>query len=560
MRKIWTLGAMGASLAALLAAGGCYDFDQARKDCVEQGRCEPEGVGPDTDAGTDGGTDAGTDAGLCQPRPGVDLPDDGFDDSNCDGVDGEASEGFFVNPNGGNDSNAGTRQAPLSTLREALARLQMMRDADGGGPVRVYLAGGAYNETGLELKVAASLHGGYVPGAERWNRDAGSPALLNGGTVGFTVQGVPDAGIVMEYMHVRSADAGQSGEPSIAMRVLGSSDVRLRYVTLEAGLGAPGLDGAQGETGAIGRDGGSGTNASGSTAGNSGSGSSGTCAGAGGNGGGGVYRGDGENGGTGASDTPGGQGGSSGTVDCSAGTACTCVSGTGDAGAPGNDGGTGTQGAAGGGQGELRDGGWFATQQGGDGGTGRPGASGGGGGGGGSCRVSIVDVAASGGGGGGGAGGCGGTGGTGGGGGGASIALLLFSSQVSVEDGSRLVTSGGGTGGRGGNGGPGGSGGVGGGGGGNDTVVRTAGDGTQYVTTSGRGGRGGNGGNGGNGGAGGGGGGGPSVGIWCAPGAGVTLADGVTITPGGGGAGGASTGLPGDTGVSQPIIGCPTNP
>ncbi|MFP2934602.1 hypothetical protein ACLESO_57740, partial [Pyxidicoccus sp. 3LG] len=241
MRKTWTLGATGAALAAVFAAGGCYDFDGAQQRCVSEGRCEEEGGGPGTDAG-------------CTPVPDVvDLPDDAFADTDCDGVDGQADAGLFVDPATGDDeARAGTRERPLRTLGRAL---EILREADAG-PTRLYLAGGAYDEAGLVLDVPASLHGGYTGSSGGWQRAQPNLAHLDGGTVGLTVRNLPDSGLVVEYVHVHSTDAVEPGGPSIALRVVGSSDVVLRHVILEAGRGGDGTQGGEGAPGTFGADGG----------------------------------------------------------------------------------------------------------------------------------------------------------------------------------------------------------------------------------------------------------------------------------------------------------------
>lgn len=62
----------------------------------------PSGPTVSNDAGTNGhGDDGGptppppVDAG-CVAQPGVDLPDDDFTDSNCDGIDGDRTQAIFV--------------------------------------------------------------------------------------------------------------------------------------------------------------------------------------------------------------------------------------------------------------------------------------------------------------------------------------------------------------------------------------------------------------------------------------------------------------------------------
>ncbi len=572
MRKIWTLGA---TLSVLLTASGCYDFDAAEERCKDAGRCvsgeDGEDAGPD--AGVDSGTDAGEDAGPCTITSDVDLPDDQFLDENCDGVDGQADAGLFVDPAAGRDDpGRGSREAPLKTLARAL---ELLREADGGGPNRVYLAGGFYDEAGLVLDVPASLHGGYVPGTTRWTRRADNLARVDGGPVGFTVQNVRDAGIVLEYVYVRSANGAQPGDPSIAMRVLGSSGVDLRHAVLEAGLGATGAAGSPGDAGPQGATGANGGDAGVGTAEQGGGGAGGTVVCFDG------FRPDGGSGRLGAAPdsngrdgftgwlmTPGGRGGDAGiqTQPCDeARRTCYCTGLNGLEGASGVDGGAGGPGRPGSGLGELFAGTWRSNQRGANGDLGQPGNGGGGGGSGGGCILDDENApsAAGGGSGGGGSGGCGGQGGEGGGGGGASIALLLIDSQVAVKDATELRTQGGGNGGSGGNGGPGSAGGLGGAGGlrgARFTAATVPGVTYAYDVLGGNGGRGGNGGSGGNGGAGGGGGGGPSVGVWCGPDAGVILQDGgVSYALGSGGTGGPSAGTSGDAGVVAPTIDCPTN-
>ena len=559
-------------VAAGVVIGGlsaCVDFDAEEQEwCLRNPeRCGEEGVdaGQGTDAGQ--GADAGSDAG-CTPTTAVDLPDDRFQDTDCDGVDGQADAGLFIDPASGSDTTGrGTREAPLATLGQAL---RLLREADGGRPVRLYLAAGAYNEAGLMLDVPASLHGGYTGSAGGWQRNDAGLALLNGGTVGLTVRDLRDAGIVLEYVNVRSANGMAPSEPSIALRVLSSSGVELRHAVLEAGLGAPGADGGAGTQGADGPVGGNGDPATGTAPGNAGTAAMRSCAGsnrAGGNGAGGVVRAPGNPGAPGQPDAGGGDGGAATTsADCDPNSGvCQCNGRAGGPGFPGVFGAEGPPGFAGTGVGMLDVAAWTwrPSQDGRDGEVGLPGEGGGGGGSGGTCTSSSVTFvpAASGSGGAGGGGGCGGTGGKGGGAGGASIALLVGNAQVTVSGGTELHTLGGGPGGNGGPGGAGGQGGRGGDGGTGSTVSGQIATST-YVTTGGRGGSGGRGGNGGNGGAGGGGGGGPSVGVWCGGDrAGVVLADGgVTFTLGLGGVGGASPGNSGDTGVQERMIGCAASP
>ncbi|NVJ28795.1 hypothetical protein HUW62_47150, partial [Myxococcus sp. AM011] len=424
MRNTWTLGAMGAALAAVLAAGGCYDFDAAQKRCREEGRCEQQVI---------------PDAGCIPTSTSEDSPDDAFADSDCDGVDGRASSGLFVDPENGDDtSGTGTRDAPLRTVGQALARL---RQWDGGVPTRLYLAGGTYAEGELVLDVPVSLHGGYSGRDGGWGRASGLVAVLdNGGATGLTVQGVTDAGIVLEYLRIRSADAVEPGQASVALRVLDSSGVRLRHTVLEAGRGGTGAEGTPGDTGTPGPIGMDGQPPGGDPPVFLGVGGTGgvntACPGpdgrSGGRGADGVSRSAGMDGGAGqpaptsGATVPGGAGGRAGSrVDstCPPGAACTCTGENGSHGDPGTQGDAGSAGSPGGaslGTFSEQTHTWSpgAEQQGGMGEPGEPGSGGGGGGSGSSCDLTSrpsTPVAASGGGGGGGAGGCGGLAGRGGG-------------------------------------------------------------------------------------------------------------------------------------------------
>ncbi|MCP3105521.1 hypothetical protein LZ198_42415 [Myxococcus sp. K15C18031901] len=564
MRKTWTLGAVGATLAAVLIAGGCFDFDAAQKRCQAEGRCEPEDGGPPPDGG-------------CIPRSSEDPPDDQFLDDDCDGVDGQAKEAVFVDPSAGDDlTGDGTPRKPVRSVRRAL---ELVREQGTDTKRRLFLAGGEYTESGLVVDVPVSLHGGYSGVAGNWTRSADRIAVLQERAPGLAVQDLADAGVVLEYVHIRAANGVEHGEPSIAMRVIGSLDVRVRHATLEAGLGAPGSEGSRGATGADGGVGSTGTTAlDGGVAGSGGPRGNSVCPDgtdvSGGKGGQGATAdgtspAKGEDGAMGLPDTAsglpvlgglGGRGGDAGVIMPLSTSEFDCEGregSRGDGGTPGQKGDDGPSGTAP--LGELVAGMWrvSAPQSGADGKPGAPGTGGGGGGGGGACIDPQFTKVAGGGGGGGGGGGCGGTGGKGGGGGGASIALLLFDSHVTVDADTRLRAQAGGRGGAGGAGGEGGRGGAGGGRG-----IALAGTVSVpprfYYSRGGEGAEGGAGGAGGPGGAGGLGIAGPSVALWCGPNATVALAGdaGVTLesAPASGGEDG---GVPG---VSHAVLDCPNVP
>jgi hypothetical protein len=85
------------------------------------------------------GGDAGW--GECAPPSDTDDPDDGFVDSNCDGIDGEMTRGIFVSPAGANTGTCGqTYMTPCLTITYGIGR------AAASGRTEVYVQAGTYNE------------------------------------------------------------------------------------------------------------------------------------------------------------------------------------------------------------------------------------------------------------------------------------------------------------------------------------------------------------------------------------------------------------------------------
>jgi len=107
-------------------------------------------------------------------HPGqADKPDVNFQDTNCDGIDGDAAKAIFVDPVIGLDSSSGARDFPVKTIAKAIT----LAKAQGKD---VYLRAAAYPET-ANLQSGVGLYGGYASGfAVRSNAEAttitGSPA------------------------------------------------------------------------------------------------------------------------------------------------------------------------------------------------------------------------------------------------------------------------------------------------------------------------------------------------------------------------------------------------
>jgi hypothetical protein len=248
MLNTWKPRLVCAALVGAVAVAGCFDFTGAHDDCVSDERCKP--VKP------------------CEGAGSPDQPDDGFLDTNCDGIDGNAATALFVDPASGNDANAGTPDSPVRTIKRALA---LLRTGAGAGITALYLAQGSYDEDQLTLDRPVSLYGAYGGSANNWKRKSEYTTFLDGGTVGLTVSGLgPDAGVRMEWLTISSANATAPGTASIALHIRDTHGLQLNHTTLTAGLGANGERGSDGLPGLHGADGGVGENAIGATGGRGG--------------------------------------------------------------------------------------------------------------------------------------------------------------------------------------------------------------------------------------------------------------------------------------------------
>ncbi|MDP3218548.1 MAG: DUF1565 domain-containing protein, partial [Deltaproteobacteria bacterium] len=192
----------------------------------------------------------------------ADVPDDGFADTNCDGIDGNAARAVFVSTRG-NDAAPGTREAPKRTIGAAIAAATPTRFA-------VYIAGGTYSES-ITLASGVSLYGGYNDSG--WTRAASNVTTIDGGATAVRGAGL-SAALELNLLTIRAANASGAGQSSYGVRLAGSGAlVTLHRCAITAGNGVPGVDGAAGAGGAAGG------NASGITAGSS------ACGGPGGAGG-----------------------------------------------------------------------------------------------------------------------------------------------------------------------------------------------------------------------------------------------------------------------------------
>ncbi len=470
------------------------------------------------------------------PLTTPDVPDDLFQDQNCDGIDGTAADGIFVAEDGSN-ANPGTRDFPVKTITFGLSKAQ------AAGKKYIYLAAGNYPEV-VNLVDGIGIYGGYLR-ASNWLRD-GTKAVIAGPSGGTLKATNLTSDTVVEYVKVTSANASTSSTSSQAVIVSGSSGFHPRHMLIQPGNGSTGLAGSN--AGTVGDDGGNGTPGVNGyeddsyfyCAGNQPdpplSYAGGVSCVGGNNAGGDGHRGCKTNGSdcAGTNGDPGGgaNGGSRGYG---------VAGGTGGSGQPGGNGGSGTDGAAG--NGGYISGNVWVPRDGGNGTRGGDGGGGGGGAGGGSTHSTGSCNDWGGGGGGGGGGGCGGTGGDGGHGGGASVGMLLLNSSVTGEyvDVTAGDGANGGAGRDGGGGGPGGSG-------------RSGGSGNDESRA---GGGGADGGDGGRGGHGGGGAGGWSICVYVDSSFTYSDSGAGTLTPGTVGNGGTSKGHAGANGQALGVYNAP---
>lgn len=417
----------------------------------------------------------------CTYQSYEDAPDLGFVDSNCDGIDGVAADGIFVDPNGGSDTASGTMDAPLRTLAVALMA------AKNTNKHALFLNEGRYDGM-ITLQPGIGLYGGYQRQLG-WKR-GNYVSRIVGGPIGAYANGI-NRPTTLQFLSLESTGGTSDNPHSIALFAENSRGLVLESVTLITGDGQNGADAeANAQQGTDGENGTSGQNAREDDPRQ-------FCAHNG--------RPQGGQGGVSGCGVQGGTGGES----CQATASGACrgyagqvglplsLGGEGSLGGNGRSGQTGANGQAGadgqGGKSLPRF--VFSQPVAGDGQDGADGtAGGGGGGGGGAGALTMACSSWGGGGGGGGAGGCGGHGGKGGKGGGSAIGVLLQASELSLIN-SRIEVGHGGNGGKGGFGASGGKGGNGGAGG----------TGLGGAFSGGVGGAGGQGGAGGNGGSGGGG-------------------------------------------------------
>jgi hypothetical protein len=198
--------------------------------------------------------DGAGDAQDCAPRdpavhPGApDLPDLSFIDSNCDGIDGTASEAIFVSP-AGNDANPGTKVKPKLTIQAAVATV-----AAGNGKY-VLVAAGTYSRLDLDKNDSGiGVYGDYDP--KTWSRGTRFTTIVRGTPEGVLV--VQATGVVLQLLAVAGVVEQTYGASTYGIRALDRSRLTLQHVFVFDTGAVGGRDGTAGAPGANGGAGGDG--------------------------------------------------------------------------------------------------------------------------------------------------------------------------------------------------------------------------------------------------------------------------------------------------------------
>jgi hypothetical protein len=516
----------------------CDGLDQDCDERVDEGEPAEAPLACALDEGVEGICKDGACVDPCDAA--IDLPDEAFEDANCDGIDGDVSMAIFVAPAqwDGDDFNPGTMELPKLTIEAALAA------AESSGKTMVLVSAGTYSGP-ITLRPGISIYGGFHKPLD-WARSVDHVCTIlvdapdeAGQQVGVYAHDIPaEAPVVFDRMRVEIADNATAGGSNYGVHGVGAPGLTLSHLDLDMGKAGDGASrttpgetpSAKGYNGYYGYSGSESDDTFGCWCKSYGSPSVGTGAsartcpyggksGAGGKGGYAGYKGGA--GSDGYSGWANEDGSAAGGVYGAGGTSTGYDGGFGASGPAGLD-------ASGGGGFGRFSGGFYAPSHG-------------------AAVVAPTDGRSGGGaGGGGGSGGCGGQKGLSGDGGGAAFGVLSFGPQPLVS-GVSVVLAGGGAGGAASAGGSGTNGGSGGSGGGSS------------VTYADDGGDGGIGGDGGRGGHGGGGGGGPAVCFQYVLDEGEPspdlLIDGLCENAGGG-AGGGSPGNAGAAGVAAETSAC----
>src|SRR3954447_8265097 len=185
------------------------------------------------------------------PPGAIDEPDLTFEDTNCDGIDGDIAKAVFVDAGTGQDTaTAGTKEFPFKTIGAAINKAKV-------APVKdVYVTARAYSES-LALSADVGIYGGYTPTV--WRRTTLPATIVTGNPAAAVADNV--TGVVLQLLTLQGADQPTGGS-SYGLRVVNNAKLALDHVTALGGTAGSGGSGGPGATGSIGTNGTRGGNGS----------------------------------------------------------------------------------------------------------------------------------------------------------------------------------------------------------------------------------------------------------------------------------------------------------
>jgi hypothetical protein len=189
---------------------------------------------PSAEGGAAGTTGEASTPPRCVPT-GEDEPDDHFEDTNCDGIDGDVARALFVAVDG-DDSAVGTLEAPLATLQAAIDRSKSEQK-------HVYVCNGAYEQAVTIQGSGIRLYGGFDC-EDGGRRIADRARIESKRAIPLRVAAARD--VIVDRLAFVAPDATGLEESSVAAVVEKSVQVQLRRVELESGEAGPGRPGEAG--------------------------------------------------------------------------------------------------------------------------------------------------------------------------------------------------------------------------------------------------------------------------------------------------------------------------
>ena len=216
-------------------------------DPTRLGACTP------LDGYVDNGDDCNDERDDVNPGES-DRPDPAFDDTDCDGIDGDAERMVFLATDG-DDEGDGTREAPYATLEVATVAAAINPDIDGVA-VGVGIFAGP-----LVVLDGVSVWGGYDPAAGWARNDRGRTVVrteeaADGRFAGLVASAIETA-TEIAFVTVETADA-PADITAYGAYLVGATGLSLVHVEIQAGRGGDGSHGTGGSAGGGGAAGGAG--------------------------------------------------------------------------------------------------------------------------------------------------------------------------------------------------------------------------------------------------------------------------------------------------------------